>query len=142
MTTAREIMHSGVKCVGENEALAVAARAMRDLHVGAVPICGTDGSLRGIVTDRDIVVRCVAEGADPKVMLAGELSRGTPVTVDADADITEALRLMEDNTIRRIPVLDEQRMVGIISEADIVTNLTEREVQRFTAAVYSAPPTT
>jgi CBS domain-containing protein len=140
MTTAREIMHTGVKCVGENETLSIAARAMRDLHVGAVPICSEDGSLRGILTDRDIVVRCVAEGADPREMRAGELARGMPVSVDADADIGEALRRMADHTIRRIPVLDEQRLVGIISEADIVTNLTEGEIQRFTAAVYAAPP--
>jgi CBS domain-containing protein len=140
MTTAREIMHTGVKCVGENESLSIAARAMRDLHVGAVPICGEDGSLRGILTDRDIVVRCIAEGADPQQMRAGDLARGMPVSVDADADIGEALRRMAENTIRRLPVLDQQQLVGIITEADIATNLSEREVQRFAAAVYAAPP--
>jgi CBS domain-containing protein len=140
MTTAREIMHTGVKCVGENEALAVAARAMRDLHVGAVPICGADGSLRGIVTDRDIVVRCVADGGDPQVVQAGDLAMGIPVSIDADADIGEALQLMEDNAIRRLTVLDKQRLVGIITEADVVTNLDERAVRHFTATVYSAPP--
>ena len=133
-------MHQGVTCVGENQPLAEAAKMMRDLHVGAVPVCGTDDRLRGIVTDRDITVRCVAEGLDPQSTTAGQLAQGPLVWVDAGADIRDALRLMEDNKIRRLPVLDQHRLVGIIAEADIVTHLPEHEVEEFSYAVYSAPP--
>ena len=73
MTTARDIMHAGAECVGEHESLQRAAQLMRDLDVGALPICGDDNRLKGIVTDRDIVCRCVAEGYDPANTTAGVL---------------------------------------------------------------------
>ncbi|MCW2934689.1 MAG: hypothetical protein JWM19_5651, partial [Actinomycetia bacterium] len=62
MTTARDIMHAGAECIGEHATLAEAARRMRDLDVGALPVCGDDDRLRGIITDRDIVLKCVATG--------------------------------------------------------------------------------
>jgi CBS domain-containing protein len=65
MATAREIMHREAECIDENETLHTAAGMMRDLHVGSLPICGADGQLRGIITDRDLVVRCIAENGDP-----------------------------------------------------------------------------
>jgi CBS domain-containing protein len=140
MPTAREVMHAGVTCVGENQPLAAAARMMRDLHIGAVPVCGADDRFKGIVTDRDITVRCVAEGLDPRSIAAGQLAQGPLIWVDAGADMREALRLMEDNKIRRLPVIDQHRLVGIISEADIVTHLPQQEVEEFSYEVYSAPP--
>jgi CBS domain-containing protein len=140
MSTAREIMHLGVECVNEDETLAAAARRMRDLHVGALPICGADDRLHGIITDRDIVVRCVASGLDPKVTTARELAQGTPIWVDASADADEVLHVMEENLIRRVPVLENQRLVGIISEADLAVHLSEEQVSEFAAEVYGAPP--
>ncbi len=140
MPKAREVMHAGVSCVGESQPLADAARIMRDLHVGAVPVCGSDDRLRGILTDRDITVRCVAEGLDPQTTAAGQLAQGPLIWVDADADIGEALRLMEDNRIRRLPVIDQKRLVGIIAEADIVTQLPRQDVEEFSQSVYAAPP--
>lgn len=140
MPTAREIMHAGVTCVGENQPVAEAAKMMRDLHIGAVPVCGTDDRLRGIVTDRDITVRCVAEGLDPQSTAAGRLAQGPLVWVEAEADVREALRLMEDNKIRRLPVMDHLQLVGIIAEADIVTHLPQQELEEFSHSVYSAPP--
>ena len=65
MATARDIMTGGAECVGENETLVDAARKMRDLDVGSLPICGDDQRLKGMITDRDIVVRCLADGGDP-----------------------------------------------------------------------------
>ena len=70
MTTARDIMHVGAECIDEHETLARAARRMRDLDVGALPICGDDDRLTGIITDRDIVIRCVAAGRDPEAVTA------------------------------------------------------------------------
>ncbi|MGW2248715.1 CBS domain-containing protein [Kitasatospora sp. NPDC001660] len=137
MVTARDIMHTGATCVLESETLEVAARRMRELDVGALPICGTDDRLHGIVTDRDIVVKCLAEGRDPRTMTAGELSRGKPITIDVDADQGEVLRIMEEHRIRRLPVIEAHRLVGMISEADIARHLDRHEVAEFVEAVYA-----
>lgn len=138
MTSARDIMHAGAQCVGERETLEAAARRMRELDVGALPICGEDDRLHGIITDRDIVVKCLAVGGDPKRTTAGELAQGTPVTVSADADIRDVLRKMEEHQIRRVPIIDDhRRLVGMISEADLARNLPEKEVGRFVEAVVA-----
>jgi CBS domain-containing protein len=140
VTKARDVMHPGAECIGENDTLETAASRMRDLHVGALPICGADDRLHGIITDRDIVVGCIAEGGDPTTVTAGQLAQGTPIWVDANADIREALRLMEQHKIRRLPVVDNHRLVGMISEADLATHLGKNQVAQFAEAVYSAPP--
>src|SRR5688572_18468603 len=98
---ARDIMHQGAECIGEQGTLARAAEMMRDLHVGALPICGEDGRLHGIITDRDIVVRCIAEGLDPTTTTAADLARGTPIWVDADADTQQVIDLMIESRVRR-----------------------------------------
>ena len=82
MTAARDIMHAGAECIGEHETLAQAARRMRDLGVGALPVCGDDDRLHGIITDRDIVIKCVAAGGDPATVTAGDLAQGKPFTID------------------------------------------------------------
>lgn len=143
MTTAGEIMHMGVECISEHQTLGEAARKMRELHIGALPICGDDNRLQGIITDRDIVVRCIAEGRDPHSVTARELAQGTPVWVSEDAPVEEVVGLMSQHKIRRLPVLNEEHeLVGIISEADVATHLSEHEVSEFAAAVYGAPPST
>jgi CBS domain-containing protein len=131
MTTARDIMHVGAECIGEHETLAQAARRMRDLDVGALPVCGDDGRLAGIVTDRDIVIRCVAAGRNPEAVAAGDLALGTPDTVDADADVSRVLKVMEEHRIRRLPVMDSGRLAGMISEADVARNLPDESVAEF-----------
>lgn len=133
--TARDIMTTGAECIGESETLAVAARRMRDLDVGALPICGADGALVGLVTDRDIVVRCVADGGDPTVTMAGELAEGEPVTIGADDPVEDVLSTMGEYQVRRLPVMDDGRLVGIISEADIARHTTGSEVGETVEAV-------
>jgi CBS domain-containing protein len=118
-------MSQGVECVRENETLVDAARKMRDLDVGALPICGEDNRLKGMLTDRDIVVKCLAEGGDPSSVTAGSLGEGKPVTIGADDDITEALETMKKHQVRRLPVIDGHDLVGIISQADIAKSLSE-----------------
>ncbi|GAA1898595.1 CBS domain-containing protein [Asanoa iriomotensis] len=140
MTTASQIMHEGVECVATDDTLQTAAVRMRDLHVGALPVCGDDDRLRGIVTDRDIVVHCLADGKDPRDIRARELAAGAPVWVDADADVDQVLSLMESHAIRRLPVIRDHRLVGMISEADLATHLSEHQVAEFTHEVYAAPP--
>lgn len=138
MTNARDVMHTGAECVGEHETLDAAARRMRDLDVGALPICGDDNKLHGIITDRDIVVQCLAADGDPKKMTAGELARGKPFTATADTDIKRILDMMEEHQIRRLPIINEDRqLIGIISEADLARNLPDKEVGRFVEAVVA-----
>jgi CBS domain-containing protein len=139
MATARDIMSGGVECVGENETLVDAARKMRDLDVGALPICGEDNRLKGMLTDRDIVVRVLAEDGDPKSTTAGSLGQGKPVTIGADDSVEEALRTMKEYGVRRLPVIDGHDLVGIVSQADIARNLPEGKVGDLVEAISSAP---
>ena len=127
-TTARDIMTQGAECVGESETLVDAARKMRDLDVGALPICGEDDRLKGMITDRDIVIRCLAEGGDPSRASAGSLAEGKPVTIGADDPLEEVLSTMAEYQVRRLPVIDGHRLVGIISEADIARHAPEGSV--------------
>jgi CBS domain-containing protein len=140
MVFARDIMSRGAECIGESDTLVAAARRMRDLNVGALPICGADDRLQGIITDRDIVIRCVAEGRDPGGMTARDLADGTPVWVDAGADQDEVVRLLTEHKIRRLPVIENHRLVGMISEAEVATHLSETEVTEFARAIYASPP--
>lgn len=135
MTTARDIMHRGAKCVGEHETLETAARHMRDLDVGALPIRGDDDRLHGIITDRDIVVKCVAAGNDPRTTTAGALAQGMPHVVHTDASLNDVLAVMEEYRVRRLPVVEGNRLVGMISEADIARHLPDAAIGRFIEAI-------
>ncbi|TLS41204.1 CBS domain-containing protein [Streptomyces montanus] len=139
MTTAREIMHAGATCIQEDETLQDAARKMKELDVGALPICGPDDRLHGIITDRDIVVKCLAKGKDPRTVTAGQLEQGKPITIDAQADAAQVLQTMEEHKIRRLPVIDNHRLVGLISEADLARHLPEDQVGHFVEAISAAP---
>jgi CBS domain-containing protein len=138
MTTARDIMHAGAECVGEGQTLQHAATQMRDLDVGALPICGDDGRLVGIITDRDIVVKCLATGANPNTVTVGQLAQAEPIAIGPAADADDVLHLMADNQIRRLPVIDNQRVVGMISEADLARNLPEQAVGQFVEAICAS----
>ena len=127
MTTARDIMTADPKCVRESQTLVEAAALMRDLDVGALPICGDDDRLKGMLTDRDIVVKCIAAGGDPSSVRVSELAEGKPVTIGADDDIREALETMQEHQVRRLPVIDGHDLVGIISQADIALALSAEE---------------
>lgn len=135
MTTARDIMHAGATCIGEHETLQHAAQQMRDLGVGSLPIRGDDDRLRGIITDRDIVTKCIAQGADPASVTAGELAQGMPVTVESVADVADVLNAMEQYQIHRVPVIESQQPVGMISQADLARHLPESAVGQFIEAV-------
>ncbi|MFE1313097.1 CBS domain-containing protein [Streptomyces sp. NPDC058755] len=138
MTTARDIMHTGATCIQESQTLEDAARKMKELDVGALPICGEDDRLHGIITDRDIVLKCLAKGKDPRTMTAGQLEQGKPITIDADTDSDRVLQVMEQHKIRRLPVIENHRLVGMISEADLARRLPEEQVGHFVEAVCAA----
>ncbi|MEU9983203.1 CBS domain-containing protein [Streptomyces sp. NPDC050856] len=137
MTTAKDIMHPGAQWLPAHETLDRAARLMRDLDVGALPIADENERLCGILTDRDIVVGCVAEGHDPARVTAGDLAKGTPRWIDANADVEEVLREMQSHRIRRLPVIENKRLVGIISEADLARHLSNDQIASFAENVYA-----
>ena len=137
MTNAREIMSSNAECVGENETLVDAARKMRDLDVGALPVCGQDNRLKGMVTDRDIVVKVIAEGGDPASTTAGTLCEGQIVTIGADDPIEEVLRTMKQYKVRRLPVIDGHDLVGMVSQADVAKNVPQEKVGELLKTISS-----
>ncbi len=139
MTTAREVMTGDASCVGTDDTLADAARRMRDLDVGSLPICGDDNRLKGMITDRDIVVKCVADGRDPNQTKVSELAEGKPVTIGADDSVEEALSTMKDHGVRRLPVIDGHELIGILSQADVAKHLPEERLGDLVEAISSAP---
>jgi CBS domain-containing protein len=135
--TARDIMTGGTECIGENDTVADAAKKLAELDVGAMPICGEDNRLKGMLTDRDIVVKVLAQGKDPGSTKAGELGDGKPVTIGADDSIELAIQTMADHQVRRLPVIDGHDLVGIVSQADIAKNADEDDVGKLVEAISS-----
>lgn len=119
-----------------HEPLDRAAQLMREKGVGALPIIGSDGRFQGIVTDRDIVVKCIAAGHDPSRVTAGDLASGI-YAVSPDTTVQEALDLMEQHQVKRLPVIRDNKMVGMISEADLARNLPDDKLAEFVHRVYA-----
>jgi CBS domain-containing protein len=134
---ARDIMSTDCTCIGETETVLDAAKKLAQLDVGALPICGEDDRLKGMLTDRDIVVKVLAEGKDPASTKAGELGQGDgkTITIGADDSIEEALRTMSEHRVRRLPVIDGRELVGIIAQADIARNYDEERVGEVVEAI-------
>jgi CBS domain-containing protein len=118
----REIMTPGVECVRPGDTLQAAARKMRDLDVGPMPVCGDGDKLVGMLTDRDIAIRATAEGLDPKTAKVKDAMTEDVVWCFEDQEIEEAARLMRERQIRRMLVMDrDKRLVGIVSLGDLAT---------------------
>lgn len=137
---AEDVMTRSVHCVEDNANLVEAARTMRDLDVGSLPICKND-RLAGMLTDRDIVVRAIAEGLDPnEAMVRDAMSEGIHYAY-ADQDLSEIATIMEENRIRRLPIVNrEKRLVGIISTGDIARDADPgltKEVMQEVAATHA-----
>ena len=141
MTTAREVMTGGAECASVDDTVSDAARKMKDLGVGALPICGEDNRLKGMITDRDIVLNCVAEGMDTTQAKVQDYAGGEVVTIGADDSVEEALATMSRAGVRRLPVIDGHDLVGMVSQADIARNLPEDKVGDLVEAISSAPST-
>jgi CBS domain-containing protein len=137
--TAREVMTGGAECVNENDTITDAAKRLAELDVGAMPICGDDNRLKGMLTDRDIVVKVLARGKDPNSTKAGELGQGKPVTIGADDSVDEALHTMAEHKVRRLPVIDGHDLIGIVSQADLARSIDEEKVGDLVEAISAAP---
>ncbi|WDM10205.1 CBS domain-containing protein [Streptomyces lavenduligriseus] len=137
MTTARDIMTGGAEYIGAEETVLDAARRMKDLGVGALPVCGTDKELKGVLTDRDIVVKVLGAGKDPATCPAGELAQGEAVTIGADDDVRAILRTMSEHKVRRLPVIDGRELVGMVAQADVARTLPDPQVGDLLRALSS-----
>ena len=126
--TAREIMTPDPVCVRSSDSVLDAARRMAELGVGSLPICGEDNKLKGLITDRDIVVKVIAAANDPRAVHVGELAQGEAVTVGADDSAEEMLATMRRHQVRRLPVIDGQQVIGIVALADVARALSDPPV--------------
>ncbi len=136
---ARDVMSPGVECINETDSVLDAAKRLAELNVGAMPICGQDQRLKGMLTDRDIVVKVLAKGKDPAQTRAGELGEGKPVTIGADDSLDEAMRTMAKYKVRRLPVIDGHKLVGILSQADLAQALPDDQAGRLVELISAAP---
>jgi CBS domain-containing protein len=132
----RDLMTSNPITVDVNATAVEAAKVMRDDNVGDVVVTD-DGAVNGIVTDRDIVIRGVAAGHDPALTPVGEISSRDLTTVDADADVETAVVLMREKAVRRLPVVDNDQVVGVIAIGDLAQN---RDPQSALADISAAAP--
>jgi CBS domain-containing protein len=115
----REIMTSNPSTVEPDKTVVDAARIMKQEDAGVVPVT-ENGRLTGMVTDRDIAIRVVAESKDPKSTTVREVASSDLVTIDPQQDLDEALRLMAQHQVRRLPVVEEDgRLVGVVAQADV-----------------------
>lgn len=139
MVRAREIMTSGVQFVSPDETVEDAARRLAEQDIGAMPVCNADRRLEGMLTDRDIAVKVVAAGLDPKGTTVREICNPTEVvTIGADDTVEEAVRTMKDHAVRRLPVIDGHEVIGMVSQADIATSLPEKKVGELVEAISAA----
>jgi CBS domain-containing protein len=122
----REALTEDPRSIGPSASVVESARLMRDEHVGSLPI--TDGdTLVGMITDRDITTRVVAEAADLATSSVGDVYSQDLISVEPDKDLEEALTLMARHQVRRLPVVEDGRLVGIVAQADIALALSEDE---------------
>ena len=125
-----DVMTKQVECLQGNETVHNAALKMREVDTGVLPVTAADGKIQGILTDRDIVTRTIAEGADPSQMSVAEAMSTDPVTCRPDCSVDQALELMRDNQIRRLVITDSENgnVVGIVSLGDIAVRTDEAEL--------------
>jgi CBS domain-containing protein len=133
----RDAMTEDPRSIGPSVSVVEAARLMREGDIGSLPITD-DEKLVGMITDRDITTRVVAEGSDPKVTSVSDVYSRDLISVEPDEGIEEALRLMAHHQVRRLPVVENGRLVGIVAQADIALRENEKKTGELVEAI-SAP---
>ncbi len=135
--TINDVMTANPWTVTDQATIEEAARVMRDADIGDVIVLDPDGEIQGIVTDRDLVVRAVAKGVDTNTEPVGSILEGNVVTIAAEDSIEAALDLMRDHKVRRLPVVDDRRLVGIVTLGDLAMDL---QPSSTLADISQAPP--
>lgn len=115
----RELMTSPAIRISAEETVEVAARTLAHYNIGLLPVCGSDGRLCGVVTDRDLVTRCVAAGRRPGLTAVREVMTGSVVAAQPDMDVTAAAQLMGRQQVRRLPVVENGKLCGVVSLGDL-----------------------
>lgn len=115
----RDVMTSPAIRIGRTETVEVAARTLARYNIGALPVCGSDGKVCGVVTDRDLVTRCLASGSNPTQTRVEQVMSGNVVGIPADMEAGEAARLMARKQVRRLPVLEQGKLKGMVSLGDL-----------------------
>jgi CBS domain-containing protein len=133
----RDAMTENPRSIGASASVVEAARLMREEDIGSLPITD-DGKLVGMITDRDIATMVVAEAADPETTSVGDVSSRDPISVEPDKDIEEALQLMARHQVRRLPVVENGGLVGIVAQADVALKEGEKKTGELVEAI-SAP---
>ena len=118
----RDVMTNTVVRIHPEESVAVAARTLTHYNIGALPVCGNDGKLCGVVTDRDLVTRCVAAEKKPENTRVRDVMTGNVVAASPDMDVSAAAHLMGRQQIRRLPVVSNGRLCGMVSLGDLAVN--------------------
>ena len=121
----RDAMTADPRSIGASASVVEAARLMREQHIGSLPVT-EDDRLVGMITDRDITTRVVAESAVPETTSVGDVYSRDLISVEPNSDIDEALRLMARHQVRRLPVVENDRLVGMVAQADIALKEKER----------------
>ena len=138
-TKVREVMSDQPRCVTPETPVSEAARLMKSEDVGSLPILEGE-RVTGVVTDRDIVIRAVAEEKDPRGMPVREVASRDLVTIDQDQDLSEALKLMASHQVRRIPVVDrDDRLVGVVAQADVAREMKDKESGQMQQDISQTP---
>lgn len=138
-TKVRDVMADRPRCVSPDTPVSEAARLMKTEDVGSLPVLEGE-RLTGVLTDRDIVVRAVAEEKDPRGMPVREVASSDLVTIGPDEDLSDALKLMATYQVRRLPVVDEEdRLVGVVAQADVAMEAKEKDVGQMLEGISQAP---
>jgi CBS domain-containing protein len=130
----RELMTPNPTCVSPEAAVSEAVRLMESEDVGSLPVVEGD-ELVGVVTDRDVALRIVGAGRDPGATTVGEIQSRDPVTVGPEQDLSEALSEMARHQVRRLPVVDGRRLVGVVAQADVAREAADHETGRVVAEI-------
>ena len=123
----REVMTPAPETIQADRPALEAAKKMKEADAGMIPVM-TNGNLLGTVTDRDIALRIVAEGKDPQSTLVGEIASTDPITVAPDEDLDAALEKMAKHQVRRLPVVEDGRLIGVVAQADVAREGDEKDV--------------
>jgi CBS domain-containing protein len=134
--TVRDVMTTDPITLPKTAPVGEAARLMKEQDIGDVIVLD-DGNVCGIVTDRDLVVRTLAEGRDPDATKVGEVCSSDPVTLPPDAEVSDAVKIMRQNALRRLPITDDGRPVGVVSLGDLAV---EQDPNSALADISEAPP--